>query len=141
MSLPEEFCYPEDGPTAVEAPIRKACRSISPDGDPCPKERGHSSTKHGPRAREWRDGVNKPATWVPAPPPPAARKTPLVEGQCPSVSPDGTGCSKPERHKKAVHTADGTQWTGGIRSAASWVRRDDGHMSEADYQIRYLYGV
>jgi len=40
----------------------KQCRSKSPDGNQCPKPRGHKK-RHGESGREWTDGINKRAWW------------------------------------------------------------------------------
>jgi len=56
---------------------------------------------------------------------------------CRSHGPDGQACTLPRGHKSGwqdVHSANGIQWTGGVRTPALSYREDSGHMSEADHQ-------
>ncbi len=53
---------------------------------------------------------------------------------CRSTSPSGVPCSKPRGHRRAEHAGAGQRWTGGVNTPAILVRRDDGHLSEADHQ-------
>lgn len=43
----------------------KPCRSVSPDGEPCVRPRGHKSMWHRSEksSRRWDHGVNVPAVW------------------------------------------------------------------------------
>lgn len=125
--------------TEKNSPEYKRCRSVSPDGVGCIKRRGHVQMRHDDGTRLWNGGIGKPAQWIRLSP---ERLTPLEDGQCPSAAPDGTACGKPYGHKKRHRASSGGQeWTGGFRVMGSWHVPDDGHMSEADYQIRYLYGI
>lgn len=53
---------------------------------------------------------------------------------CRSTSPDGVPCARQRGHKAFLHTCLGKVWRDGINVPASWVREDDDHMSEGDFQ-------
>lgn len=49
----------------TESDLFKSCRSVSPDGEPCVRPRGHRTMWHRAEKspRRWDHGVKVPAVW------------------------------------------------------------------------------